>query len=524
MKLRSLLIILVCFLTFSVWGVLAVLYLPNGNILESANNGYATPQTTSKEITLADGSCRNITSTTNTQYFIPTNSMGQSDAFIAHPPAGVSVGSCAPQYSCNWTREVIRSCASLEQKYYNNANLAWDVPSGNDPGWNCLLSHSWSYWYHGISTWSPCIDFWYQCRCSTSSNLNNCSTTFPSCNWTSCSLTTGTPTSVNQAWSTVGISCKINCTGGYTGNDCLTPPVWNSCAASPACIAAWNCTVTANAPTSANQAWSNGWAQCGYTCSGGWSGQNCEVSPAVCFDARQYSVWRHCDIWWDGWWWIDSRTGRRDTSPYLFGRPGYAWFIEFDINGLWFMDTTTNYDAALCKNGASPIQSGDYGYSCPAWSIAYWWGCYYPNTDPRRPTECDSADPADECCFFECPATPTCTAGTCGSANGTTVRGYPSLLQLCTSGNIQNIDSIAADGIYNWGCGSTSCSANRDNTTWWWFCLGIALPRVVGGRGPRCIGGNRICDQGSAWWQCWGTGWVWDIRDNVCAPTNGSCQ
>lgn len=61
---------------------------------------------------------------------------------------------------------------------------------------------------------------------------------------------------------------------------CIKDPV-NSCAAAPACIGAGQCTQTANAPTAPNQAWSNGWAQCGYTCSGGWSGANCDVPPVA---------------------------------------------------------------------------------------------------------------------------------------------------------------------------------------------------------------------------------------------------
>ncbi len=82
------------------------------------------------------------------------------------------------------------------------------------------------------------------------------------------------------AWANYTILCSGTAIEKAAADACwIAPP--NSCAASPACIAAWHCTVTANAPTSVGQAWTAGWLQCGYTCSGGWSGANCDVAPVA---------------------------------------------------------------------------------------------------------------------------------------------------------------------------------------------------------------------------------------------------
>lgn len=639
-------------LLFSWSALYSILYLPNSIIQERAFVGYATPINSEKEITLADGSCRKITSTTNTQYYIPTQTMGESSAFITNPPTGVSVGACGAAGACHFSSSLETStmykvtypwiCGPSidgQEVWKYTTDMLWIyykvkcVCTGSSstlsaptllPGvaWNTSVALSWTapagiigdyIVEYKTTAWATWLVFNDGISIATTANVtgltNGTSYDFrvktkngngesgpsnvisatpvgaPSCGLTASILPSypspdsGVPnpptTQLCSDWSAPSVtsttslfswtcgaaSCSVprDCILKYRANifalwqedgmslgsirdmssalivDISSDPriamiaFWpwinryscgivpsNSCAPAPACIGAGHCTQTANAPTSVGQAWTAGWLQCGFTCSPGWSGDDCNTAVS-CFDARQYSVWRHCDIG-GNWSWMDQRSDGIRSTPFLFGRVGYTGLPDF----FGQLNTTDNFDSMLCKGWASPIQSGDYGYSCPPWSITNWGGCYYPNTDPRRPTECDSSDPSDECCFFVCPATLACTAGTCGAANGTTVLAYPSWAQLCTSGNTQNIDSIAADGTYNWGCGSTSCSANRDNTIWP-FCNGIAKPTVDGGRQPRCNGGTNKCEDGNASWQCQWAGWVWNIQDHMCVQANQVC-
>jgi hypothetical protein len=78
---------------------------PNGvsGYVQSKDNGWVTPASTSKDITIWDGSCRRISSTSNTLAFIPTRTQAEWGSFSAHLPSGVSVGSCGVNGLCNNT-------------------------------------------------------------------------------------------------------------------------------------------------------------------------------------------------------------------------------------------------------------------------------------------------------------------------------------------------------------------------------------------------------------------------------------
>ncbi len=140
MKFRLLLILTACLLMFSIWVVLAVVYLPNSSIIEQATNGYATPQASSKEIALVDTSCKKITTTTNTQYFVPTKTTVESSSFLANPPSGVSIDVCAPTA---WVCGPTNGTSKPEYPLDIQACTSWaqtDVDSNGADGtynWKC---------------------------------------------------------------------------------------------------------------------------------------------------------------------------------------------------------------------------------------------------------------------------------------------------------------------------------------------------------------------------------------------------
>ncbi len=123
---KSRILIIFAVIILSTWGVLAVLNLPNGVIPEQPSNGYATPINSSKQIVLADAgaSCRNITSSTSTQYFIPTRTTAESSSFLANPPNGITVDACAPTGNVCWTF----TCHAVRGTPWSNPNV-WLTPA-----------------------------------------------------------------------------------------------------------------------------------------------------------------------------------------------------------------------------------------------------------------------------------------------------------------------------------------------------------------------------------------------------------
>lgn len=95
-------------------------------------------------------------------------------------------------------------------------------------------------------------------------------------------LTTGSPSSVAQAWyySATPGDCTYACSNGYTGNNCLTAPV-NWCAANPTYPNIW--ALTTGTPSSWNQAWSYSATPgtCTYACTGWYSGPSCATAPCT---------------------------------------------------------------------------------------------------------------------------------------------------------------------------------------------------------------------------------------------------
>ena len=128
----------------------------------------------------------------------------------------------------------------------------------------------------------------------------------------------------------------------------------NSCAPAPACIAAGQCTQTANSPTSVGQAWANGWAQCGYTCSGGWSGGNCDVAASPSGNSCTPAT-----AWPSRWWWWGG--------PYTLTCPG--WDLGVGIS--WRADARLDRVQLECEgwwSSAYAWQAGGWPYYryCPS--------------------------------------------------------------------------------------------------------------------------------------------------------------
>ncbi len=109
---------------------------------------------------------------------------------------------------------------------------------------------------------------------------NSCATSpsFPNIG----TITTGSPSSVWQAWiySAMAGNCTYDCTGGYTGNNCLTVPA-NSCDTSPSFPNIG--TLTTGSPSSVWQAWTYNVTpgNCTYVCTGGYTWPSCATPPAV---------------------------------------------------------------------------------------------------------------------------------------------------------------------------------------------------------------------------------------------------
>lgn len=67
-----------------------------------------------------------------------------------------------------------------------------------------------------------------KCSLDASCSSNSCAAT-PTCNGVSCTTTVGSPTSVNQTWTKGAANCGFTCTGGYTGANCEIPPAAGNC-------------------------------------------------------------------------------------------------------------------------------------------------------------------------------------------------------------------------------------------------------------------------------------------------------
>jgi hypothetical protein len=71
----------------------------------------------SKEIIIPDGTCRKITSTIGTQYYIPTYSQEDWNRFVANTPSGITIGYCTPTATL--------TASPLSVVYGNGTNLTW---------------------------------------------------------------------------------------------------------------------------------------------------------------------------------------------------------------------------------------------------------------------------------------------------------------------------------------------------------------------------------------------------------------
>lgn len=449
MKFRLLLILTACLLMFSIWVVLAVVYLPNSSIIEQASNGYATPQNNSKEIALADTSCKKITTTTNTQYFVPTKTTVESSSFLANPPSGVSVGSCAPAVSCGWQLTGPRSlprtlpwCSSVTYGSCTTANSGAQI--------DCMDE------WMGICNATNCSDgFRNTCECSASAP-NSCSLSLPSCRGSSCSLTTGTPTSPNQWWVKWVANCGFACTGGYTGNDCLTPPAGG-------CSIQWY--VKPFGPTN-----------------------DTDLLPGT---SRIFG----------------SNIGFTDIGAWLIHTNMQNWSNKYAC------------PAPTCQDPSwpQPVQfSSDSCIGFPSNTVTDAtrvnidgldsYDQYWQTQDPNGVGRCSGKDvvysnAATLAALPVCTGAATIIDGDCGGSNGKAMASYPTT-NFCNAGTRRDDDTIAADGSYNWTClgsgaGHTdmSCSATQwasciytfamksTGNAWMWYGLTVWTSYPLGTKG-----------------------------------------
>lgn len=85
----------------TVLGVSAIVLL--GAYAVYASDSYTALLNTPISITGPDGVCKKVTnaSATGLSEYIPTTSVGEWQSFVAHPPAGVTLASCAATWVTN---------------------------------------------------------------------------------------------------------------------------------------------------------------------------------------------------------------------------------------------------------------------------------------------------------------------------------------------------------------------------------------------------------------------------------------
>ena len=75
--------------------VSAAILLP-WNLTENLDNGFLAPKTGTKDVITPEG-CRKISGVSVTKdYFVPTKTVSEWNAFKANIPTGITIGSCGP--------------------------------------------------------------------------------------------------------------------------------------------------------------------------------------------------------------------------------------------------------------------------------------------------------------------------------------------------------------------------------------------------------------------------------------------
>jgi len=180
---------------------------------------------------------------------------------------------------------------------------------------------------------------------------------------------TGTPTSANQAYVQDAANCGYSCADGYTWINCETAPP--SCDASTRPADNGHITYVTGTPTSVNQAYLQDAANCGYSCTDGYTWASCETAPALSWtdldpncDIPDITIgsqtWAGCNsTLWNGFEW-----GQTDAD---IGTSNYSWTVwacyDYDWNSTatctpwdttmasdtkantWFSGANTNWDS-----------------------------------------------------------------------------------------------------------------------------------------------------------------------------------
>lgn len=134
------------------WAVYATVnyneFFPNSTTLsQSRNTGWASPVSSSKEIIIPDGTCRKITSTIGTQYYIPTYNQADWDNFRSHLPAGLTIGYCPPTATITASDSIIAMKLGTITLNWSSTNTDYcertdadHVPYGTWPSWRIATS------------------------------------------------------------------------------------------------------------------------------------------------------------------------------------------------------------------------------------------------------------------------------------------------------------------------------------------------------------------------------------------------
>ncbi|MDD2566100.1 MAG: FISUMP domain-containing protein [Candidatus Gracilibacteria bacterium] len=335
----------------------------------------------------------------------------------------------------------------------------------------------------------------------------SCNTAEPSCSSTGCTLITGTPTSVNQVWVKDGANCGFSCIAGYSGNNCEIPPSCNT--ALPTCSPA-GCTLATGTPTSLNQAWVKGSSNCGFTCKTGYSGDYCnlqwrDIPGTSCsnddyvftYDSVTYR-WAGCNsvlgTGFERGYKNDGSTGTISATNGCYNYVG----VENEANCI----ATNPAMASSAKEKSWSIASGINGTVDNIWGKLYTWS-QAKLTNNACPTGWHL--PSDnEWTTLELALAPTCTDATSENTWRCTADGlgWAGNISKTTSSNIVQALKIPLGGnrdtngyvfygrgyyTYLWSSSTSGFTAYRRLLHWNYAGVGRNLDNTDFGYSVRCI-------------------------------------
>ncbi len=112
-------------------------------VLDTYDSGYRVDHGQSKDVTIASasGQCHKVTNNhPSNDYFIPTKTQAEWDAFVAHLPPGASVGSCCTSHDH-------QACYDNDVYWYDSCNnreeKAQECGAAGCSGGSCVTTGTW---------------------------------------------------------------------------------------------------------------------------------------------------------------------------------------------------------------------------------------------------------------------------------------------------------------------------------------------------------------------------------------------